>query len=477
MKFTRGESISGGEARGLGHAPRLLFSLVLAATTFALFPHPFAAATPFQMRAGASQAVCSANSQPGADLGAKINACDAKLGPRPGEIRVSGGGALRTQVRLSDNRVLRFSAGVYANHATQTAIILGDDNAVVGDGWDTVLMESSFITKADPSKTPLAWTVIQTRADYEGGKTGVTRNVRVSDLKIQGYGAGPVHSTPQTIALGNCHGCTVERVWLNETRTIGVQVGGSSASGNYADGVTVRDNLFRGVGSQNIAVVNGQNVLITRNTVKTSGRSDKVSTQVIDVEPNVSTDRIGNIEISGNEIDVRESVIGSNNGIAFQNTVRAMQTKPSRIVGNKVIGGNNASNSWMPVGISLAGTTRDIEIADNLVQGTSGPAIVFYPGGGGHLRPRVSRNKIVHSGAGGGSSYAIEVGDTTGGVFRDNEIVQSTSVPGNGQLVETGSSSNSYYNTRYSGNTFAGLTLRPSSRQYGTIGNGVLIKP
>jgi hypothetical protein len=198
---------------------------------------------------------------------------------------------------------------------------------------------------------------------------------------------------------------------------------------------------------------------------------------VIDIEPNNPNDRVDNIRILRNQIDVRGSVITSNNGIAFQNTVGARQTVPSKISGNTVIGGNNSSNSWMPVGISLAGKTRDIEISHNTVQGTSGPAFVFYPGGGGHSAPKVFNNRIVNSGTGGGNSYAFEVGDTVGGVFTNNEIVQDVSVNGNGQLVEFGQSANTYRNTRYSGNTFAGLTLNPKSRQYGTLGNGVKTHP
>jgi len=430
-----------------------------------------------QQPRGAQTAANTCTVNPGGDLGAKINACDARLGNGMGEIRVAGGGTVATQVRLSDNRVLRFSPGVYENTCTQTAFILGNNNTLTGTGHNVVIKESSYIVKADPATTPLAWTVIQTRTDYEASKAGVTSNVRIASVKIQGHATGLVHSTPQTIALGNCRDCSVEDVWLNETRTIGIQAGGSSAGGNFASNVTIRKNLFKGVGSQNIAVVNGQNVLIEENRIMTSGRSDKVSTQVIDIEPNAPSDRVNNIQILRNQIDVRGSVITSNNGIAFQNTVGAQQTMPSRISGNTVIGGNNASNSWMPVGISLAGRTRDIEISHNTVQGTSGPAFVFYPGGGGHSGTKVSSNRVLNSGVGGGNSYAFEVGDTVGGVFTDNEIVHDTSVAGNGQLVELGTSANTYRNNRYRGNTFAGLSLSPRSRQYGTLGNGVKTHP
>jgi parallel beta-helix repeat protein len=103
---------------------------------------------------------------------------------------------------------------------------------------------------------------------------------------------------------------------------------------------------------------------------------------------------------------------------------------------------------------------------------------VFYPGGGGHSGTKVFNNRIINSGTGGGSSYAFEVGDTVGGVFTDNEITHDTSVAGNGQLVELGkSANNTYRNNRYQGNSFAGLSISPRSRQYGTVGNGVKKHP
>jgi hypothetical protein len=455
----------------------LIFLPLLLATVSAL--SLTANCQPRQTRGAATAAnVCVVNNTGGSDLGAKVNACDARLGSGMGEIRVSGGGTIATQIRLSDNRILRFSPGVYENSCTQTAIILGNNNTVTGTGHNVVIKESSYILKADPATTPLAWTVIQTKTDYAEGKTGVTSNIRITSLKIQGHSSGMVHSTPQTIALGNCHDCLVEDVWLNETRTIGMNAGGSSATGNFARNVTFRKNLFKGVGSQNISVVNGENVLIEENRVLTSGRSDRVSTQVIDIEPNTPTDRINNIQILRNHIDVRNSVIMSNNGIAFQNTVGAQQTMPSRISGNTVLGGLSSSNSWMPVGISLAGRTRDIEISNNFVEAARGPAFVFYPGGGGHVRPKVLNNRILNSGTGGGGAYAFEVGDTTGGVFENNEIVHDQTLGGNGQLMELGNSANNIYrNTRYQGNTFAGLSISPKSRQYGTIGNGVKTHP
>src|SRR6185436_18585227 len=57
--------------------------------------------------------VVTANSFPGQDLGAKINAADKSLGTAPGEIVVKGGGIITTQVIISPDHVLRLMPGTY----------------------------------------------------------------------------------------------------------------------------------------------------------------------------------------------------------------------------------------------------------------------------------------------------------------------------------------------------------------------------
>jgi hypothetical protein len=92
---------------------------------------------------------------PGADVGAKINACDAALGAdRPGgEIHVNGGGTISTIVNLSPGRTLWFHDGTYTLHQaytgnpaqdiqTELGMIRYRDGATIkGDGWGTIIVE------------------------------------------------------------------------------------------------------------------------------------------------------------------------------------------------------------------------------------------------------------------------------------------------------------------------------------------------
>jgi hypothetical protein len=92
---------------------------------------------------------------PGADVGAKINACDAALGAggSPAEIQVDTGGTISTYVKVSRGRTLWFRKGTYTLHQAFTGnpaqdiqtelgmIRYADDVTIKGDGWETVLVE------------------------------------------------------------------------------------------------------------------------------------------------------------------------------------------------------------------------------------------------------------------------------------------------------------------------------------------------
>src|SRR5882672_8444004 len=79
----------------------------------------------------------------GNDVGAKINACDAKLGSNKGEILLSRGGTISTPVVISSNHTLRVSGGIYKATAGGPVIRLKDDSALVCDSLDAVLEEST----------------------------------------------------------------------------------------------------------------------------------------------------------------------------------------------------------------------------------------------------------------------------------------------------------------------------------------------
>src|SRR6266545_63675 len=57
---------------------------------------------------------CLPSQMRGNDVGAKINACDAKLGSGKGTIRLTGGGTIATPVVISPNHTLQVVSGTYA---------------------------------------------------------------------------------------------------------------------------------------------------------------------------------------------------------------------------------------------------------------------------------------------------------------------------------------------------------------------------
>src|SRR6185503_3546024 len=85
---------------------------------------------------GPRQRIVNANSFPGADIGAKINAADKSLGAGPGEIQISGGGRFATQVVISPGHTLRLKGGVYKSTVPGPSVLLSDNTALVADSWD-----------------------------------------------------------------------------------------------------------------------------------------------------------------------------------------------------------------------------------------------------------------------------------------------------------------------------------------------------
>src|SRR5205085_12365807 len=98
---------------------------------------------------------------------------------------------------------------------------------------------------------PAPYTVVgaQGNAHRNGdADSGIT----VRDIQIKGANPG-FNSAPQAVSLGNCANCTVDHVWINSTRSIGVQLGGSAQYGNFASNSRVTNCLFTHVASQNLA--------------------------------------------------------------------------------------------------------------------------------------------------------------------------------------------------------------------------------
>jgi hypothetical protein len=183
-----------------------------------------------------------AESYPGADLGAKINAADRALGNQPGEIVVRNSGTISTQVILSSDHVLRLSSGTYVAKTNNTPILMKPRSSVIGAGFQSIIVESTV---------PGQWTVIS--AYHHSIVNGnADSGLLIRDVQIKG--ANP------------------DKVWINGTRAIGIQLGGSASKGHFADNSKVTNCLFTSVASQNLALVNGRNIVFEGNRFLATGQ-------------------------------------------------------------------------------------------------------------------------------------------------------------------------------------------------------------
>jgi parallel beta-helix repeat protein len=387
-----------------------------------------------------------ANSFPGADLGAKINAADRDLGAATGDIVVRNGGTISTQVIISSGHTLRFEPGTYTL-ATELlwegAILLKSRTSVVGSGWNTIIVE--------PSRT--GWIVFQSYEDARSQPvhSGTDSNISISALQIKGANPAVEGSARQTVNFGNCHNCNVSRVWFNGTGVIGVAAGGASLTGNFADTVRIDNNLFTRVAGQEAAVVNARNVVIDKNTFKDSGRNNGLQgVTAIDVEPNVPTDVVQQIEITNNLIDSRGSGFLHGNGIVIQNGAGVRAFGPVLVKANTVIGGDLVPNTSgnIGAGIYVAANTRDVSVVNNTIQRVAHSGIRLE----NSTRNYVAGNKLISTGTGG--INAFEVINTTDSQILNNIVsVDPNSPLGTSVIYESGTSRNNVYRGNTNGRT------------------------
>jgi hypothetical protein len=374
--------------------------------------------------------VVYANDYPGQDIGAKINAADKALGPKPGEIVVKGGGTISTQVVISSDHVLRLMPGTYAATTQNIPILLKPRSSVIGSGWDSIIGEST---------APGQFTVISA---YNNSILNGSADSGLVIRNVQIKGANPgFNSAPQAISLGNCTGCLVDNVWINGTRSIGIQLGGSSSKGNFAENSKVTNSLFTRVASQNLALVNGRNITFEGNRFIASGQTGGPGNTNIDLEPNEGTDHLENIIIRNNLIDVRDSEMPTTgNGIVVQATTGTPYVGPILIEKNKIIGGstqgvitNHLSNGIYVFG----GTMRDVTIRNNVITRTGQNGISIDG-----TRITVTNNELNDVGGGGTPGFTV---NATHSQIVNNTFSYSGSGPVDGRIVVSATSNNNTF--------------------------------
>jgi len=364
-----------------------------------------------QRQASAGRTV-EANNFPGSDLGAKINAADRSLGSAPGEIVARDGGRITTQIVVSEGHTLRLMAGTYAPLTAEIPILVKSGATITGAGQEqTVILES-------PAKNQ--FTII---AAYNSARRNGDADTSINITNLQLRGANPeFNSAQQAVSLGNCSDCTVEGVWVNGTRSIGIAIGGSSQYGHWAENSRVTNCRFTHVASQNLALVNGRNITFDNNKFYTPGQPGGPGSTVIDIEPNSADDHIQNVFIRNNLIDASEADYQAGNGILVQSGSGTPNVGPVVIEGNTIIGGRNEGNvtNVLSNGIYAFGPTmRDVTINNNRVTRT-GQCGLRIEG----TRFTVTNNQFTNVGGGGIPGFYVAVTDSRieGNSFRSTGV-------------------------------------------------------
>jgi hypothetical protein len=376
-----------------------------------------------------------ANQYPGADLGAKINAADRALGTGPGEIVVRSGGIIATQVVLSPDHVLRLSAGTYTTRTAAIPFLMKERTSIIGSGWDAIIVESTAVGQ---------FTVISAY-NHAQRNGNADEGLLIRDVQIKGANPG-FHSAPQAISLGNCSKCTVDHVWVNGTRAIGIQLGGSAQFGKFAQNSEVVNCQFTRVASQNLALVNGRDILFENNTFLASGQTGGPGSTNIDLETNGPGDHLENVIIRKNVIDVRTSEISpTGNGIVVQATSGTPHVGNILVEGNLIIGGSNTGTitNVLSNGIYVFGPSmRGVTIRSNSITRTGQAGINLE---GDQLT--VIDNKLTDVGGGGTPGFLIQ--SVTNSRIIGNTLVYTGVGPADGRMLVSGNSrGNVYENNR-----------------------------
>jgi len=365
---------------------------------------------------------CEARRQPGADIGAKVNACDRILGQGTGEIILTGGGTISTQILLSPGHTLKLiGKGVYPSRVEGPAVVLDNDTALVCENWESILEEGTA-PEASPGVSygrtgQSVFTIVQSRS-------GITSHAAKNEqLRVEGChfrGARKdFNSAAQTVSLGNCENCIARNNWFESVRTIALQAGGTPEKGNAARNILFENNLFTGSASQNLALTNVVGAIVRKNRFMAPGISGGPGTAVIDVEPNTN-DAVDNVLIEGNLIDATDAPIGPSGaqtifGIVINGLNPTTVFRNVRVVGNTIIG----SPPTAPAGrISYAGIlvrgAPGVIVERNFVQRVN-RGILLDSGASGTM---VTGNTLLSCGSGG--TGAIEIGDSSNNVVTNN---------------------------------------------------------
>lgn len=333
-------------------------------------------------------------------------------------------GAVTAQVRLRSGQSLYLTRGTYTDSLVSNdtpRFVLESNTRVYGDGMgQTIFTENSASRQGR---------IFASDAMTTGGLDGYNENIEIADMMIVGDPATVfVDSGASTIILGNCHNAHVKRVYIKDVQAYGVYLGGFPTAGYYAKNCSVTHCVFDNVHGQNVGSINGENILVAHNQfINIQPNAGASFIAIVDFEPNVTDDRINNIQVVDNLFDGRGAQQNWN-AILLQPGGSFDDLNKGIVSNNIIIGAGFLSN-----GISLVrGVGYTIE--GNYIENTGQSGIVVSNSD----FVTISNNFLRYTGSGGIPSVGVNA--TSNSYIHSNVVEnlnESNGVTYNLHFVET----------------------------------------
>ncbi len=408
----------------------------------------FSSLSSYNLEYDASTAPCFTIVQVGAgqDLGAAINQADAAL-CSGGSIEVWGGGEIMTQAIVGHH--IHFDSYTYycSTQTGEGCILLKD--GVLAEGSSTIIYEPTFI---DLDGHP-AITVFQSYADAASppaqAHTGLSQNIGVEGFIFWGRQTRSDGGVRSTVNLGNCHWCGVMNNYLIYTSSIGIQFGGSSETGNFADNVLVYNNQFLTLPAANIALVNADHALVIGNIGSAPGFARGPSgggNSGIDIEPNSPLDHAAFIGLYNNQFDY-SGAAAYGSAILVQNPYQSSLVHDITVANNRALDGcpNLTTNHRLSAGVQTGRPIGNLFVANNYVTIATQDCLAIY-GDGGVFQD----NQCISTG--GGGNFAVYLKAVHGVQLLRNLIWDAPN-------TQTSTGPFIYEDPDSSGNIFSGNTV------------------
>jgi hypothetical protein len=361
---------------------------------------------------GQDKPVCDTRDMAGADVGARINACTAKIGftiqldsfgnqahwvGTPGVIYAASteAGAINTQVVIPSNQTLHLGCGTFTNSFGEFVppIAISDNSMLEGEGWCTIVKDTSQVVGENPVVGMTNSFTCSSPAPPPCGAGGCevncsrppTTGVIIRDIHFKSSGSTSGTSLAGILHLSQCVNCRVLNNWFDGFLTTAVTlVGANVLSSPHPDWIgifghddEIAGNVITGPANAGISIINNRTVHIHHNTFRDHGPG---AAAYIDLESNQGTDYMEDIDVSNNIFDCSKpqantgclgitlQSVGPNVGqLKFHDNIYFGPPQDAMAVGQSTggIGGIPAN---------LHGV-RDVEIYNNYVSNTNQGAI------------------------------------------------------------------------------------------------------